>query len=108
MKKIHSTDEAWDTRRLGADPDAVQVAPQEHVQALDAALDMQTISIRLPKSLIDAYKLTAAHHGVGYQPLMRDILQRYVPEGLREVLAHHEEKARESSERLPQKRRKAA
>lgn len=42
--------------------------------------ELQAISIRLPKRLIEAYKLVASHHGTGYQPLMRDTLQRAVPE----------------------------
>lgn len=90
---IEGTNEAWDNRTLGASLEHAQVAPA-HLQAeVDAALGLQAISIRLPKQLIDAYKLIAAHHGVGYQPLMRDILQRYAPLGLREVLQHHEAKA---------------
>ena len=48
--------------------------------ASDTGQELQAISIRLPKRLIEAYKLVAVHHGVGYQPLMRDTLQRAVPE----------------------------
>ena len=56
---------------------------------------------------IDAYKLIAAHHGIGYQPLMRDILQRFVPEGLKEVMADHEHKAAEVDTRLDEWRKAA-
>ncbi|MDW8324343.1 MAG: hypothetical protein RMK60_09610 [Burkholderiales bacterium] len=98
--KIPATDEAWEDRRLGADEVHARPAPAELEAALDEALELQTISIRLPKGLIAAYKLIAAHHGVGYQPLMRDILQRFVPHGLKEVVAHHEAKVREVEERL--------
>ena len=52
------------------------------IDALNDALGMQAISIRLPKEMIEAYKLIAAHHGVGYQPLMRDVLQRLLDVGL--------------------------
>lgn len=93
--KIESTDEAWESRVLGASIEHAKPAPENLQAEVDAALGLQPISIRLPKQLIDAYKLIAAHHGVGYQPLMRDILQRYAPEGLREVLQHHEAKASE-------------
>lgn len=89
-QKVASTDEAWDTGSLGATEAHARPAPQELEAATDSSLGLHAISIRLPKQLIDAYKLIAAHHGVGYQPLMRDILQRYVPEGLKEVLKHHE------------------
>lgn len=93
--KIASTDEAWETGQLGNSEAHARPAPKELEAAIDASLGLQAISIRLPKQLIDAYKLIAAHHGVGYQPLMRDILQRFVPEGLKEVLQHHEAKAGE-------------
>ena len=81
--KIESTDQAWESGTLGASPAHTKPAPA----------DIQAISIRLPKQLIDGYKLIGAHHGVGYQPLMRDILQRALPELMREVLQHHETKA---------------
>lgn len=53
---------------------------------LDDSLDMQSVSIRLPKSLIRHYKLIADFHGVGYQPLMRDVLQRFIPTELQHIL----------------------
>ncbi len=107
MKKIAGTDEAWETRQLGADADSAQVAGAEHMAALNDALGMQSISIRMPKDMIEAYKLIAAHHGVGYQPLMRDILQRFIPEGLREVMEHHTEKADQASDRIEELRKAA-
>ena len=59
--------------------------------------------------MIDAYKMIAAYHGVGYQPLMRDILQRTVPELAREVMEAQNVKAEEARERLEDiKSRKAA
>lgn len=93
--KIESTDEAWELGQLGTSEAHTRPAAKDLEAAIDASLGLQAISIRLPKQLIDAYKLIAAHHGVGYQPLMRDILQRFVPEGLKEVLQHHEVKAGE-------------
>jgi len=99
MKKIHGTDEAWDSRELGTDEAHVRVAPSEFARALDAASGMQTISIRLPKDLIDAYKLIASFHGVGYQPLMRDVLQRFVPEAMKEILEHHQARAAQAEDR---------
>ncbi len=93
--KIEGTEEAWDSGQLGTSEVNALPASKELEAAIDATLGLQAISIRLPKQLIDAYKLIAAYHGVGYQPLMRDILQRFVPEGLKEVLQHHEFKAGE-------------
>lgn len=91
--KIESTEEAWEAGQLGASEAHAKPAAKDMEAAIDASLGLQAISIRLPKQLIDAYKLISAHHGVGYQPLMRDILQRFVPEGLKEILQHHEAKA---------------
>ena len=99
-EKIASTDEAWEAGALGTSEKHAKAAPPELEAAIDASLGLQLISIRLPKSLIDAYKLIAAHHGIGYQPLMRDILQRFAPDGLKEVLQHHQTKAGEADVRM--------
>lgn len=84
--KIESSAQAWDLRTLGASDAHVAVADASHAQALDKALELQSISIRLPKQLIEQYKLIAHFHGVGYQPLMRDILTRFVPNALQEIM----------------------
>ena len=105
--RIESTDTAWEDRQLGASAEHAKVDPSEHLNALNDALGMQMISIRLPKEMIEAYKLIAAHHGVGYQPLMRDILQRFVPEGLKEVMSHHQQEAKEAEERMDEMRKVA-
>ena len=104
-KKIATGDDAWELDcELGNSEAHAVPAPGDLEALVDESLGMQAISIRLPRELIHAYKLIAAHHGVGYQPLMRDILQRFVPEGLSEVLRHHEGRV----EQLPESFRKAA
>ena len=85
-KTIKSTVQAWETRKLGADPDYVGVADSTHEDALQDALALQAISIRLPQVLIRQYKLIADFHGIGYQPLMRDVLQRFVVTELKHML----------------------
>lgn len=52
-------------------------APLEEAAAIDDALGLQMISIRLQKSLLTNLKAIAEHHGVGYQPLIRDLLNRF-------------------------------
>jgi predicted DNA binding CopG/RHH family protein len=84
--KIETNAEAWDIRALGASADHVAVAEPAFEQGLDKALELQSISIRLPKQLIEQYKLIAHFHGVGYQPLMRDTLTRFVPNALQEII----------------------
>lgn len=95
--QIQDTPEAWENRTLGADEAYVVKAEQSHEIALDEALGMQSISIRLPKQLIEHYKLIAQFHDVGYQPLMRDVLQRWVPSALREVFEGLQAKADRAS-----------
>jgi hypothetical protein len=107
MKKITGTHEAWESGQLGQDAAHAKPAPRELEAAVEASLGMQMISIRLPKQLVDAYRMAAAHHGVGYQPLMRDMLQRAAPELVREVLDHHAAKASEVDTQM-EMRRKAA
>jgi hypothetical protein len=93
MSKIKDTVEAWESRALGAEESYVEVADETHEAALDEALELQSISIRLPKQLISQYKLIAHFHGVGYQPLMRDILARFVPGALKEILETEQAKS---------------
>jgi hypothetical protein len=100
MKKVRGTPSAWESGALGVNPDTVRIAGQEHEEALDAALGMKSISIRMPAGLVEMYKLIARHHGVGYQPLMRDILSRWVKSGLREVIDTMEAQAAQAAKRL--------
>ena len=106
-KKIESTEEAWDDRLLGASETHVVVCAQEDKAALDDALGLQSISIRLPKQMIEQYRLISHFHGVGYQPLMRDVLARFVPGALREILESEQEKAQQAEKELPPMRKAA-
>ena len=53
---------------------------------VDEAIAMQPISIRLPKSLIETFKLLGQRHGLGYQPLMRRVLARFAEAEMELVL----------------------
>lgn len=72
-------DDAWDTGELGRTESAVRVAEMtpEQYQAIDDAVGLQMISIRLPKSLIEDYKFLGEVNGIKYQILMRQILARF-------------------------------
>lgn len=83
--KIPGTTEAWDRGELGEDAAHVRRASPAVESAVDDALGLQMISIRLSKDLIDTFKRLAAYHGVGYQPLMRDALQRFAVAQLKEI-----------------------
>lgn len=76
---IPSTDEAWDEKTLGADENYVKLVEADLTEKIDDASGTQLISIRLQKSLIEDFKLIAAYNnGIGYQTLMKQILQRFV------------------------------
>ncbi len=79
MKNSHrrSNEEAWDNRQLGASEAHVRKAPPMREKALDERLGLQTISIRLQKSLIDTLKSLAEEDGIRYQPYIRQILTRH-------------------------------
>ena len=85
-RKIPGTDDAWEKRELGADANFVAVATDVDMDAIDAALELQPISIRLQKSLIDDFKMIAQLNGVGYQPLMRQVLTRFADSEKKRIL----------------------
>lgn len=84
--KIVDPDDAWDSREVGADEQYVEVAP-DISKELDAALDLHPISIRLQKPLVENLKALAHLHGLGYQPLIRQILTRWVDSELKQMVA---------------------
>ena len=84
--KIESTPDAWESGELGQDENFVQRADINESE-LDEALELQMISIRLQKSLIDDLKAFAKLEGLGYQPLMKRILMSWV-DGEKKVIAN--------------------
>ena len=98
---------AWETGKLGRSENHVVVASDEDEAALDQAVSLKPISIRLHKSLINDLKLIAQHHGIGYQPLMRDALNRFARFELRTIAEemHKVEQARAQLERARDKKR---
>lgn len=77
--------ESWDSH----------VATEEHTafvsddedKEIDDSLGLQSISIRLNKSLIEQYKELAKLEGVGYQPLMRQVLTDYAKQNEHKLVA---------------------
>ncbi len=76
-KKIEGTAEAWDSRELGCEEKYARVSSSVNTDSLDESLELQMISIRLQKSLIEDFKMIAKVHGLGYQPLIRQALNRF-------------------------------
>jgi len=67
----------FETGELGQSVEHARPVSVEHQVAVDDALGLQMISIRLPKSLIEDLKLIANQQGLGYQPLIRRVLLRF-------------------------------
>lgn len=86
-QKIPGTDEAWESDQLGNDPKFAKAASLEVTKQIDDALCLQSISIRLEKKLIDSFKILADFHGIGYQPLMRDALNRFAQSEMKAIVS---------------------
>ena len=84
--KIPAADEAWEDGQLGRDAEFVVEADGDIEAAIDEALDLKLISIRLQKSLIDDFKSIASVNNIGYQTLMRQILQRFADSEKKKIL----------------------
>jgi predicted DNA binding CopG/RHH family protein len=76
----------WDAFDADLDETSVSAATKEQEVAVDEALELQMISIRLQKYLISALKVIADHHKVGYQPMIRDLLGRFARSELKIIL----------------------
>lgn len=76
----------WDSGELGRSEEHVRVATPEEMAEVDDSLGLQMISIRLQKSLLKALKEIAAYHGIGYQPMVRDLLNRFARSEIRTIL----------------------
>jgi predicted DNA binding CopG/RHH family protein len=85
---IESADTAWDDGELGRDEKYVTKAAHEEEIKLEDALGLHLISIRLQKQLIEDLKFIATANGIGYQPLMRDILNRFVVSEKKQIINH--------------------
>ena len=76
---IPATDEAWEDGLLGTDEQFVAVADTNTEAAIDEAAGTQLISIRLSKAMLNDLKVIAAHNkGIGYQTLMKQVMQRFI------------------------------
>jgi hypothetical protein len=76
--KIENTAEAWESGELGSDLKHARAVDNKIGAQIDEALGLQMISIRLEKDLIESYKLLGTKYDMGYQPLMREALKRFV------------------------------
>jgi hypothetical protein len=94
-KKIPGTAENWESGKLGLNEATARAASPEEIAAIEqaAGLNMQPISIRLQKDLVNVLKEIARYRGIGYQPMIRDLLQRWAVGEISTIL---DERAREA------------
>jgi uncharacterized protein (DUF4415 family) len=85
VTEIADTPEAWESGELGQSDEHAKATPSKLASEIDDALGLQMISIRLDKELIDMFKLLGGKYQMGYQPLMREALKRFVDGELKMV-----------------------
>lgn len=88
-RKIESSNENWEKGLLGRDEAYVQVDDTDLEGLVNQSLGMKAISIRLEESLISDFKMIAKHHGLSYQPLMRQVLKRFADAETRRILREY-------------------
>ena len=86
---IANTPEAWESREIGSEEEFVKIAEEINEMAIDDSLGLQMISIRMQKSLIEDFKLIAKMNGMGYQPLMKQVLKRFADCEKKRILREH-------------------
>jgi uncharacterized protein (DUF4415 family) len=92
--KKPGTSEAWESGELGENLKSARVVSEEVTKEIQEAAGMQLISIRLPKSVIDDFKVIGQIEGIGYQPLMREALMRFAECEAKRVMRDYAEKLR--------------
>lgn len=83
----NSSDDAelWESGQLGASEGHVRPVSRERTKEIQEALGLQPVTVRLQKELVEQLKILAKKEGLGYQPLIRHILTRYVREATGDI-----------------------
>ena len=102
MKKIKGTEEAWESGQLGQSPEHIAKVTIDDLN-LNEALELKSISIRMPQPLLDDLKLVAEIHGMGYQPLIKQVLARFVEAEKKIALKEKQKAIQEQSTPEPQR-----
>lgn len=67
----------WESGALGRTEEFMKRAPAGLKAEIDDAFELQMISIRLQKQLLNDLKFIAEYRGIGYQPLVREVVSRF-------------------------------
>lgn len=99
-KTIEGTAEAWEDGSLGLDEESAKMSDLSIEQVSDA-VGLKSISIRMQPNLLDELKMIADFHGVGYQPLMKQILRRFVDAEFKRIVRQEHSKLEAEERSLP-------
>ncbi|CAN5567291.1 hypothetical protein BH10BDE1_BH10BDE1_36540 [soil metagenome] len=94
----------WEEGRRGQQSVA---ANDDDEKSLDDSMELQMISIRLPKSVVESLKLMAKKQGIGYQPYTRQLLIHHTQGGSATVLLNNLEERLRSVEKAVLKKAQA-
>lgn len=86
-KKIEGPERAWDEGLLGRDANFAKISDLDPA-TVDQALGLKTVSIRLQPELLNELEMTADINGLGFHPLIKQILHRFVDTQAKEIISH--------------------
>lgn len=84
-KKIEGTAEAWESGLLGSDEKNAKRSELD-IDTVREAAGLKTISLRVQPDLLEELKLIAGLNNIGYQPLIKQILRRFVDAEMKTML----------------------
>jgi uncharacterized protein PM1122 len=84
-QEIYGNVELWETGELGSSKETAKISSFS-VEDLQKSIQLQAISLRIQKDVLENLKFIAQYHGIGYQPLIKQILRRFVDSEINEIL----------------------
>jgi hypothetical protein len=102
--KIPGTVENWENGALGLTPEHARRVAGEETAAIEKATgqNMQLISMRLSQELLAVLKEIAKYRGIGYQPMIRDLLGRWAAGEIKTILNERYNEAKRREEEVEQ------
>ena len=97
-----ATEDPWESGALGRSEEFMERASDEVRKQIDDSLELQAISIRLQKTLLNDLKFIAQYREMGYQPLIREVLTRFAAAEINAIARElqEEKQKREAAEAL--------
>ncbi|UZV74208.1 CopG family antitoxin [Pasteurella multocida] len=76
-QEIYKNIDLWESDELGYSKETARIS-NFSVEDLQKSIQLQSISLRIQKDVLEDLKYIAKSYGIGYQPLMKQILKRFV------------------------------